>query len=154
MLLPKEFSKVARGLHKLQRHKYWDLAIPSPAYVVFGCSLWQKLAEANHIEWHIFYEIQDFDLDKIYNFSFNEKIVTSKHLPLHAFVIATLENSFGRNTLNNFPTYKGEIGQLFDIYEQNLSKYVTIKCSVQCTGSLSTDLAKVNAFYMPLWWKI
>ena len=72
------------------------------------------------------------DLDKIYNFSFNEKIVTSKHLPLHAFVIATLENSFGRNTLNNFPTYKGEIGQLFDIYEQNLSKYVTIKCSVQC----------------------
>ena len=39
------------------------------------------------------------DLDKIYNFSFNEKIVTPKHLPLQAFVIATLENSFERSTL-------------------------------------------------------
>ena len=40
------------------------------------------------------------DLDKIYNLHFNEKIVTPKHLPLQGFVIATLENSFGRSTLN------------------------------------------------------
>ena len=39
------------------------------------------------------------DFDKIYNFCFNEKIVTPKNLPLQAFVIATLENSFGRSTL-------------------------------------------------------
>ena len=39
------------------------------------------------------------DLDKIYNLHFNEKIVTPKHLPLQGFVIATLENSFGRRTL-------------------------------------------------------
>ena len=40
------------------------------------------------------------DLDKIYNLHFNEKIVTPKHLPLQGFVIATLENSFGRSTLD------------------------------------------------------
>ena len=39
------------------------------------------------------------DLDKIYNLHFNEKIVTQKNLSLQAFVIATLENSFGRSTL-------------------------------------------------------
>ena len=39
------------------------------------------------------------DFDKIYNFCFNEKIVTQKNLSLQAFVIATLENSFGRSTL-------------------------------------------------------
>ena len=39
------------------------------------------------------------DCDKIYNFCFNEKIVTQKNLSLQAFVIATLENSFGRSTL-------------------------------------------------------
>ena len=41
------------------------------------------------------------DFDKIYNFCFNEKIVTPKNLPLQAFVIATLENSFGRSTLES-----------------------------------------------------
>ena len=40
------------------------------------------------------------DFDKIYNFCFNEKIVTQKNLSLQAFVIATLENSFGRSTLD------------------------------------------------------
>ena len=39
------------------------------------------------------------DFDKIYNFCLNEKIVTQKNLSLQAFVIATLENSFGRSTL-------------------------------------------------------
>ena len=42
------------------------------------------------------------DFDKIYNFCFNEKIVTQKNLSLQAFVIATLENSFGRSTLVYF----------------------------------------------------
>ena len=42
------------------------------------------------------------DFDKIYNFCFNEKIVTQKNLSLQAFVIATLENSFGRSTLVTF----------------------------------------------------
>ena len=41
------------------------------------------------------------DFDKIYNFCFNEKIVTQKNLSLQAFVIATLENSFGRSTLGS-----------------------------------------------------
>ena len=46
------------------------------------------------------------DFDKIYNFCFNEKIVTPKNLPLQAFVIATLENSFGRSTLKVRETMK------------------------------------------------
>ena len=41
------------------------------------------------------------DFDKIYNFCFNEKIVTQKNLSLQAFVIATLVNSFGRSTLES-----------------------------------------------------
>ena len=57
------------------------------------------------------------DFDTMYNFCFNEKIVTPKNLPLQAFVIATLENSFGSSALITYSypicvLLLSEIGQM------------------------------------------
>ena len=60
------------------------------------------------------------DFDKIYNFCFNEKIVTQKNLSLQAFVIATLENSFGRSTLRGLR----EVAPEMELFLENHGQYI------------------------------
>ena len=65
------------------------------------------------------------NFDKIYNFCFNEKIVTPKNLPLQAFVITTLENSLGRSTL---AIWEWQRQSLLLLYKRKKHKNIVKPC--------------------------